>query len=89
MAATANAFPQFEDGDVTIVVSTSKIYRLHSSTLRRTSEYFRNIFDTSVSPKLTAAARREGFTPYRFVLFKDPNLTTEYGTFIPVVCTAT
>lgn len=62
-----SGFPTFPDGDVTIVVSSSHIYRLHSRILRQ-AEYFRNIFDTSITPKLTAQARREENTPYRFVL---------------------
>lgn len=83
MASTSPTldFPQFPDGDVAILVSTSKIYKLHSHVLRRASASFRNVFDTTPAPKLTAAARRDGHTPWRFVLFEDPSLANSTGQF--------
>ena len=81
----SNNFPQFEDGDISVVVSTSKIYKLHSHVLRRVSSYFKNVFETSDPPRLTAAARRDGYTPWRFVLFQDPSMPTDHGTFVPLV----
>ncbi|KAK5083031.1 hypothetical protein LTR05_006913 [Lithohypha guttulata] len=80
--ASSSDFPQYQDGDITIVVSTSKVYRLHSHTLRRVSDFFRNAFENGEAPRLTAAARRDGHTPYRFVLVQQHSDSDDRGAFI-------
>lgn len=78
-------FPHFKDGDVSILVSTSRIYRLHSHVLRRVSPYFEQYLDPLDAPRLTAAARREGYTTWRFQLFSDPHHPNDVGQFIRLV----
>lgn len=75
-------FPQFSDGDVFLIVSTRKAYKLHSQVLRRVSTYFRDIFDTKPAVKLTAAARRDGHIPWRFVLVQKSGLLSDRGQFV-------
>lgn len=84
--ASSSDFPQYQDGDVTIVVSTSKVYRLRSHTLRRVSDFFRNAFENGEAPRLTAAARRDGHTPYRFVLVQQHSDSDDRGAFVSLVC---
>jgi len=78
-------FPHFEDGDVSIVVSTSRIYKLHAHVLRRVSKYFQNVFETIEPPRLTAAARREGYTAWRFQLYQDHTVSNDRGSFTRLV----
>lgn len=81
-------FPRFTDGDVTIIVSTSRVYRLHSHTLRQKSEYFRHYLQPASATKLTAIARRSGHTPWRFQLYQQSNFDVDAsGRFIPIVRT--
>lgn len=87
MAATSasSEFPHFTDGDVCIVVSTSKIYQLHSHVLRRVSSWFRDFLQPAAAVRLTAAARREGCAAWRFHLFVNPHDLDEIGQFVPIV----
>jgi hypothetical protein len=76
-------FPKFKDGDVCIVISASRIYQLHSHTLRRLSPYFSRELGLFPGAKLTAAAKRDGATPYRFELNRnDPE---DIGCLIRIV----
>lgn len=74
-----DTFPTFSDGDVTIIVSSSHQYKLHSRILRQQSNFFLTEFDKITAPKLTAQARRDGFTPYRFVLIDVGPTLNEYS----------
>lgn len=76
-------FPRFKDGDVCIYVSSSRIYQLHSNTLRRLSPIFAEELDRFPGAKLSAAAKREGMAAYRFELNKS-NLD-DCGQFVRVV----
>lgn len=77
-------FPRFNDGDATVVVSSSRIYQLHSHVLRRVSTKFAALMDEYPGAKLTAAARRDGCTAYRFELRKTPTMEG-FGTFVRIV----
>lgn len=75
-----SGFPKFLDGDVSIVLSPTKIYQLHSSRLRRHSLFFSRALDARPGPQLTTQVRQEGQATYRFHLAKnDPD---DVGTFI-------
>lgn len=60
-------FPQYRDGDVSIVISSTRIYQLHSTILKRNSPYFERELD-SAGARLTSKARQEGLAAYRFEL---------------------
>jgi hypothetical protein len=60
-------FPKYNDGDVSIVVSSTRIYQLHSSVLRRNSPYFEEALRNR-GARLTSTARQEGLAAYRFEL---------------------
>jgi hypothetical protein len=60
-------FPKYDDGDVSIVVSSTRIYQLHSSVLRRNSPYFEEAL-RNPGARLTSKARQEGLAAYRFEL---------------------
>lgn len=70
-AITPSEWPMFSDGDVTIVLSTARHYRLHSSVLRRNSPYFAKELDKFPPAKLNAAAKREQLSPIRFELRRN------------------
>lgn len=84
-AEIQNKFPTFQDGDVTIIVSTSRVYRLHSHILRQKSTYFEQYLQPESGQKLTSAARKAGHTPWRFQLHQLSHIDGDIGSFIPVV----
>jgi hypothetical protein len=66
-APRMDQFPKYDDGDVSIVVSSTRIYQLHSSVLRRNSPYFEKALEAP-GARLTSKARQEGLAAYRFEL---------------------
>lgn len=80
-------FPTFRDGDVTIIISTSRIYRLHAHTLRQKSSYFKQYLQPESAQRLTPPARRAGHTPWRFQLHQLSHIDGDVGSFIPIVST--
>ena len=66
-APRVDDFPKYKDGDVSIVISSTRIYQLHSTILRRNSRYFERELD-SPGARLTSKARQEGLAAYRFEL---------------------
>jgi len=76
-------FPRFIDGDVTLAISATNTYKLHSDVLRRNSPFFTRELDKRPGARLTAQARREGYTAYRFELYQ--NSPDHVGTFERVV----
>lgn len=55
-----NAFPHFEDGDVSILLSASRSYQLHARTLRMHSPYFARLLLEDRAAKLSPKAKKEG-----------------------------
>ena len=62
MATEASLFPKFVDGDVLIVLSSSRTYYLHSGVLRRNSTTFAKLLDESHAAVLSSKAKKEGVT---------------------------
>lgn len=60
--ADTSSFPIFTDGDVTLVVSSEHIYRLHASVLRRCSGFFASVLTENHAAKLSTQAKRAGNT---------------------------
>lgn len=60
-------FPRFRDGDVSIVISLTRFYQLHSTVLKRNSPYFERELQVP-GARLTSKARQEGLAAYRFEL---------------------
>jgi hypothetical protein len=60
-------FPKYKDGDVSIVISSTRVYQLHSTILKRNSPYFERELQ-SPGARLTSKARQEGLAAYRFEL---------------------
>lgn len=76
-------FPKYDDGDVSIVISSTRIYQLHSSVLKRNSPYFEHELQIP-GARLTSKARQEGLASYRFELItQEP---TDIGYFERKVC---
>jgi hypothetical protein len=60
----AAAFPNFPDGDIAVAFTAIRVYRLHSSVLKRNSKYFaEKLHDPG--PKLNKQAREDGAAAYR------------------------
>lgn len=62
MAAEESVFPKFVDGDVLIILSSSRTYYLHSGVLRRNSTTFAKLLDESHAAVLSSKAKKEGVT---------------------------
>ena len=60
-------YPKYSDGDVSIVISSTRIYQLHSAILKRNSPYFERELQQP-GARLTSKARQEGLAAYRFEL---------------------
>lgn len=74
MPGSENEFPQFADGDVLIVISTTRRYKLHSATLRRSSPTFVALLDEEAAADLSKAVQKKGVTTrYRLHLVKNEN----------------
>ena len=58
----SNKFPKFRDGDVTLVLSTGRVYQLHAGVLRRSSEFFSKILTEENGAILTPKAKHAGVT---------------------------
>jgi hypothetical protein len=80
--AQGSEFPRFSDGDVQVVISSTKIYQLHSATLRRASPFFANLLDSEPLVNLCSPARKIGHTVrYRFELARPVGPGSGVGVF--------
>jgi hypothetical protein len=81
-AAKGSEFPRFSDGDVQVVISSTKIYQLHSATLRRASQFFAYLLDSEPPVNLCSPARKIGHTVrYRFELVRPVGPGSGVGVF--------
>jgi hypothetical protein len=72
----ASDFPHYGDGDVDIIVAHGQTYQLHSSVLRRYSDYFAQVLGEDQGASLSNKAKKDGVTTrYRLQLVK-----TQLGT---------
>ena len=78
-------FPRYTDGDVSIVISPTRIYQLHSTVLKRNSPYFECELQEP-GARLTSKARQEGLAAYRFELVSAD--AQDIGYFVRKVCTS-
>ena len=78
-AAQGSEFPRFSDGNVEVIISSTKIYQLHSATLRRASPFFACLLD---SDPPGSPARKTGRTVrYRFELTRPVGSGSGIGVF--------
>lgn len=63
-SANLTEFPNFRDGDVAVALTGTRVYRLHSSVLKRNSKFFAEKL-YAPGAKLNKQAREEGATAYR------------------------
>jgi hypothetical protein len=69
--SVVSEFPNYDDGDVAIIVAPHKQYQLHSNTLRHYSHYFADVLAEEKGANLSSKARRDGVTTrYRLQLVK-------------------
>lgn len=61
-ARTTNAFPHFTDGDVDLILTTTRRYKLHSTVLRRHSTLFASLLAPHHAVQLSRRALRNGVT---------------------------
>ena len=67
-------FPHFIDGDVLIIITPSRRYKLHSDILRRSSPTFMALLDHEATPKLNHYARKRNITVrYRLHMVQNTN----------------
>lgn len=66
--ALQDTFPDFEDADVQIVITSTRRYRLHSSTLRRSSALFESLITAENAADLTGKAKKRNKIRWRLVL---------------------
>lgn len=91
--AQASEFPRFSDGDVQIAISSTKIYQLHSATLRCASQFFAYLLDSEAAADLCSPARKAGRSVrYRFELVRPGVHESGVGVFqrtvgTPSLCT--
>jgi hypothetical protein len=79
--ATRAAFPNFPDGDVAVAFTAIKVYRLHSSVLKRNSKYFSEILNEP-GPKLNKQAREDGAATYRLEFRRNVENESLPGTWV-------
>ena len=70
-SVTTSGFPEYDDGDVQIVITPTKIYKLHSVVLRRHSPYFARLLREEDAAKLTKKAASENAIRYRAELVRS------------------
>ena len=88
MPGSEDNFPEFADGDVLVVITAARRYKLHSAVLRRASPIFSALFDKYAGADLTSKMRRRGVTiKYRLHLTENPNAgAREAGVLPPPHC---
>ena len=84
--STTDTFPKYGDGDVSIVISPTRIYQLHSTILKRNSPFFEHELQHP-GARLTSKARHEGLASYRFELVVQAQ--DDFGYFEPKVFSST
>lgn len=72
MPGSENNFPDFTDGDVLIIITSARRYKLHSSVLRRSSPTLVSLLDEAPAADLSSKARKKG-TTVRYRLHLDEN----------------
>ncbi len=90
--AQSNHYPSFPDGDVLIISSTGKAWKLHSTILVNASSSLKSILAKQGPVKLTKREREEGMTlRWKLVMDKEPNADgadpegLKFKSFKPVV----
>lgn len=82
MPGSEDQFPEFADGDVLVVITAARRYKLHSTVLRRASPTISALFDQHAASELSSKMKRRGMTvKYRLHLTDIP----EAGDFKPGV----
>ena len=61
-SALVSEFPKYLDGDVIIVITSTKTYQLHASILRRNSPFFAQLLTEQAAAHLLPRAVRAGVT---------------------------
>jgi hypothetical protein len=73
MPGSEDNFPEFADGDVLVVVTGARRYKLHSTVLRRSSPTFAALLDEVAAADLSSKVKKRGMTvKYRLHLGDNP-----------------
>lgn len=73
MPGSEDSFPEFADGDVLVVITAARRYKLHSSVLRRASPTISALLDQNAASELSSKLKRRGMTTkYRLQLTDIP-----------------
>ena len=88
MPGSEDNFPEFADGDVLVVITAARRYKLHSAVLRRASPIFSALFDKYAGADLTSKMKRRGVSiKYRLHLTENPKAgAREAGVLPPPHC---
>ena len=81
MTSPKSDFPNFVDGDVLLVISTTQYYKLHSQVLCAHSNFFHEQISAKPGARLNAQARRENAAAYRFEWLQS-HQQNDFGQFI-------
>lgn len=72
--AVQDDFPHFVDGDVLVITTPSRRYKLHSDILRRSSPTFMALLDQDAAVDLSRNAKKKGVTTrYRLHMVQNNN----------------
>lgn len=76
MPGSEDSFPEFDDGDVLVIITAARRYKLHSAILRRASPTISALFDENPASELSSKMKRRGITTkYRLHLINNPGLS--------------
>jgi len=74
MPGSEDNFPEFADGDVLVVITAARRYKLHSTVLRRSSPTFATLLDEVAAADLSSKVKKRGMTvKYRLHLVDNPD----------------
>lgn len=75
MPGSEDNFPEYSDGDVLVVITAARRYKLHSTVLRRASPTISALFDEVAPSEPSLKMKRRGMTiRYRLHLVDNPKI---------------
>jgi len=84
MPGSEDIFPEYADGDILVVITAARRYKLHSAILRRSSPTISALLDGVAGADLTSKVRRRGMAvKYRLHLSDQPDAGSQEASVVP------